>query len=187
MSDWYEILEATVDHCDAIRALIQELADFEEMPKGPKLSAAELARDLVENCWFGYVVLLKKPRENLAVGTMIGYSICNYHYSTWEGKFLFIEDIYVTAKFRANGIGTAVWRQIAKVKTEPNLIVSIINYQLIKRAVNEGLPRLQWAVLNWNKTAINFYEKIGGFDLTVKEKWHIYRLTKENIKKLSGQ
>jgi len=39
---------------------------------------------------------------------------------------------------------------------------------LARRCVDEGLARLEWAVLDWNAPAIGFYDTLGA---TAKTEW----------------
>lgn len=47
---------------------------------------------------------------------LIGYAIYFYSYSTWEGKSIYLEDLYVTPEYRAKGVGSALFNKVAKVK-----------------------------------------------------------------------
>ncbi|KAJ8303819.1 hypothetical protein KUTeg_018612 [Tegillarca granosa] len=75
-------------------------------------------------------------------------------YSTWEGKFIHMEDLYVKPEYRGKGIGLSLWKAATKI------------------AVEENCQRFQWSVVDWNKPSIEFYKSQGGFDLTEKEGWH---------------
>ena len=85
-----------------VRVLIQELADYEKMPDGPQISAEVLEQD-----GFGDTRFF---RCNVAqVGSeLVGFTLYYYTYSTWEGKQVYMEDLYVQPSFRSQGIGTKV-------------------------------------------------------------------------------
>src|ERR1043165_3788009 len=74
-------------------------------------------------------------------GTIIGIALYYYKYSTWKGKCLFLEDLIVTENERGKGYGKLLFHEVAKV------------------AKAGQVRRMEWQVLNWNTSAIAFYEK----------------------------
>ncbi len=123
---------------EAIHALICELADYEKLLHDVDASVDDLARDL-----FGAT-----PRVFAQVaewgGEVVGFSVWFYNYSTFRGRHgIYLEDLFVRPAWRGKGIGKA-------------LIVD-----LARRCVAEGLPRMQWSVLDWNTPSIEFYESLG--------------------------
>ena len=66
--------------------------------------------------------------------------------------------------FRGKGIGKALLVELAKL------------------AVERGCGRVEWAVLDWNKPAIDFYERLGAKML---DEWKIYRMIEPAISKLA--
>jgi GNAT superfamily N-acetyltransferase len=53
---------------------------------------------------------------------------------------------------------------------------------LAKVARDRGCGRMEWAVLNWNKPAIEFYDKLGAKPM---DEWTVYRLTGDEISRLA--
>ena len=53
---------------------------------------------------------------------------------------------------------------------------------LARIARDRGCGRMEWAVLNWNEPAIEFYKKL---DAAPLDEWKIFRLTGDGIKKLA--
>jgi GNAT superfamily N-acetyltransferase len=53
---------------------------------------------------------------------------------------------------------------------------------LAKIARDRGCGRMEWAVLDWNEPAIQFYKNIGAQPL---DEWQIFRLTRDGIAKLA--
>ncbi|KAK7868359.1 hypothetical protein R5R35_013650 [Gryllus longicercus] len=167
------IREATRDDCQGILALVQELANFEDMPGGPKIGPDVLQRDGfdVEHPLFKCFVAELKNREqssnegNVDTRGLVGYALFYNTYSTWQGPSLYLEDIYVTPNVRSKGIGSALFDKVVKV------------------AYDTGCCRLDFVVLNWNP-ATEFYKHKGAIDLTATEKWHHYRLEKNAIETL---
>jgi len=97
----------------------------------------------------------------------IGYSICYKAYSTWQGRYFFVEDIYVRPEHRKRGAGKRIFLEVAA------------------RAVELQCPRLEFNVLEWNP-ARKFYESLGAVDLTDKEGWHYYRVEEQQLAKLAA-
>ncbi|XP_049548807.1 thialysine N-epsilon-acetyltransferase [Anopheles darlingi] len=99
---------------------------------------------------------------------LIGYAICYYSYSTWQGKSLALEDIYIRPQHRGNGYGELFFRALAR------------------HARDSQCSRLDFHVLDWNP-ATRFYRRMGALDLTEAESWHFYRLQKDAIARLCGE
>ncbi|KAG2467991.1 SAT2 acetyltransferase, partial [Polypterus senegalus] len=99
--------------------------------------------------------------------TIVGYCLYFYTYSTWEGRVIYMEDLYVMPKFRGNGIGKAMMCRIAQIGRQSEC------------------ARLQFNVLNWNKPSIEFYKSHGALDLTEKEGWHAMRFEVAAMEKLA--
>ncbi|XP_018393474.1 PREDICTED: diamine acetyltransferase 2-like isoform X2 [Cyphomyrmex costatus] len=102
------IRRAKREDCEAIRTLIQELADYEEMPDGPQIDYKTLERDGFDG----------QPLYFCNVATsnekVIGYTLSYYTYSTWCGKSMYLEDIYVTPDFRGKHVGSKLIKAVAK-------------------------------------------------------------------------
>jgi GNAT superfamily N-acetyltransferase len=119
-------------------SLIRALATYENKPHKVVATEADLERDL-----FG-----PQPKFRAMIaewdGKPVGYASFFYFYSTYEGRTaLFLEDLFVLEEFRKHGIGKALLAAVAKL------------------ALDEGCFGLRWEVLDWNRPAIEFYEKLG--------------------------
>ncbi|XP_055375105.1 thialysine N-epsilon-acetyltransferase isoform X4 [Condylostylus longicornis] len=164
-----------------------ELAEFQGMPDGPKISTEELIKDsglndknqhqyfhsyIVEKINYNSMTIpmesessdmkLKRP---LTQSVAIGYALCFFSYSTWQGKSYFIEDIYIRPEYRKKGIGRLLLKEICK---------NAKNYECL---------RVDFHVLEWNPSR-EFYEKMGAINLTKLEKWNFYRLDAKTIDKI---
>jgi GNAT superfamily N-acetyltransferase len=128
----------TRDEVPTLLSLIRSLAIYEKKPHKVVATEADLLRDL-----FGpqpkFRALIAKWNNESA-----GYASFFYFYSTYEGRAaLFLEDLFVLHEFRGKGIGKALLAAVARL------------------AVDEGCFGLRWEVLDWNRPAIEFYEKLG--------------------------
>lgn len=95
---------------------------------------------------------------------VVGYAFYYATYSTWLGRSIFLEDLYVMSDYRNKGLGRKLIMAVAK------------------RAYELG-GRLDFHVLSWNP-AVEFYKNLGAVDLSSTEKWSVFRLSKENLHKL---
>ncbi len=87
----------------------------------------------------------------------VGYAMWFYSFSTFRGRHgIYLEDLFVRPAYRGRGIGQALLRGLAR------------------RCIQEGLPRLEWSVLVWNRPAVEFYRSRGAVPL---EGWTVFRLT----------
>jgi GNAT superfamily N-acetyltransferase len=98
-------------------------------------------------------------------GRTAGYAIYFFSYSTWVGPGIYLEDIFVEPEMRGLGIGKLLLERVAAI------------------AVEQGCARLQWAVLDWNTPAIEFYRAMGGEFLDERRN---VRVTGEALRRLSG-
>lgn len=149
------IRNATVNDVSAILSLINELAVFEKEPDAVEVNAQELlANGFGENPLFQTIVAEINDE-------IVGMALYYYRFSTWKGKTLHLEDLIVKQSHRGLGIGYELYKAFIKV------------------ADKLGVRRIEWVVLNWNKPAIDFYEKSGAKILT---DWQTVQMTKDNIK-----
>lgn len=135
--------------------LMRELAQYEKLEH-----LFENTEDRVARSFFG-----SDPAAHCLIGEMDGqiegYAVYFRSYSTFLGQHgLYLEDLYVTPKARKSGLGKALLQGVAN------------------EAHRAGYRRLDWAVLDWNELAIDFYRRIGA---TVMEDWRICRLSEEEL------
>ena len=153
------IRPATPADIPAILALIRELAEYEREPQAAVATAADLLRD-----GFGHT-----PRFHCLIADIdnmaAGFALYFYSYSTWRGHAgIYLEDLFVRPAFRGQGIGKALLASVAAI------------------AVAEGCPRLEWAVLNWNTPAIDFYRSVGALP---QSEWTTMRLSGAALARLA--
>ena len=132
------IRTATRDDVPTLLSLIRELATYERKREKAVATEADLLRDA-----FGPA---PKFRALIAEweGEPAGYASFFYFYSTFRGRAaLFLEDLFVLDRLRGKGIGKALLVAVAKL------------------AIEENCYGLRWEVLDWNRPAVEFYEKLG--------------------------
>lgn len=117
-----------------IHRLIQELADYERAPDAVINTPELLLNDLfVEGrC---HAIVAEHGEE------IIGFALYYFGYSTWKGRTLYLEDLYVQEDFRKAGVGQQLFDQVVMV------------------AIKEKVRRMDWQVLTWNDPALAFYRK----------------------------
>lgn len=141
----------------AIVGLIAELADYEKLTHLLQVTSASLEPQL-----FG-----ARPAAECVVaevgGTVVAFALFFPNFSTFLGKpGLYLEDLYVQPAHRGSGLGKALLQHLAAL------------------AVQRGCGRFEWSVLDWNTSAIGFYERMGA---TVMPEWRICRLTGDALAK----
>jgi|SRR5690606_38423631 len=151
----FYIREAKKKDVPQILKLIHELAVFEKEAKAVEVTTDDLERDgfgpnKLFHCFVG---------EN--EGAIIGIALVYPRYSTWKGPALHLEDLIVTHKMRGSGLGTALLNEVVKY-----------GYQM-------GAKRINWEVLDWNETAISFYQSKGA---KVMRDWDVVQLDDNGIK-----
>jgi GNAT superfamily N-acetyltransferase len=153
------IRPATVNDVTLLRTLIRELADYEHELDMVAITEADLARD-----GFG-----PQPKFHALIAEWdaqpAGYALFFDFYSTWRGRQMFLEDLFVREAFRGRKIGRGLLAAVARI------------------AENEGCHALRWEVLNWNQAAVKFYESLGAEFL---DDWRLTLLTDDKLRQLAG-
>jgi GNAT superfamily N-acetyltransferase len=121
----------------AMLELIRELATYEKAPEEVINTPAMMLED-----GFG-INKIYDAFVAEADGIIIGIAITYYRYSTWKGRCLYLEDLIVTEKYRGIGAGQ-----------------QLFNYCMDFGKMNK-CKRMIWQVLDWNKSALDFYTKYG--------------------------
>ena len=96
----------------------------------------------------------------------VGFAVFFHNFSTWLGRpGLYLEDLFIRPEDRGKGYGRALLVRLAQIAQE------------------RGCGRMEWAVLDWNEPAIQFYRTLGA---APNEEWTIFRLTRDKIAKLAA-
>lgn len=152
------IRRATVEDAALLRAMIRELAEFEQELQWVSIQEDDLVRD-----GFG-----GNPRFRALIAEWdrqpAGYALYYPYFSTWVGRGLFLEDLFVRENFRGQGIGKGLLAAVARV------------------AIEEGCYGIQWEVLNWNAKAIELYKALGA---EFRDQWRPVLLTGDALERLA--
>ena len=156
----FEIRTTTEADLPVILQLIRDLATYERAPDAVVATEAGL-REVLFGAKPSAEVLLA-----LEKGEPIGFAVFFHNFSTWLGRpGLYLEDLFVRPEKRGKGYGRALLERLAQIAKE------------------RGCGRMEWAVLDWNEPAIQFYRKLGAEPMN---EWTVFRLTEEGIAKLAG-
>lgn len=97
----------------------------------------------------------------------VGFAVYFHTYSTFVGlPGLYLEDLFVKPEARGQGVGRELLRYLAKMAKE------------------KGYSRIEWAVLDWNESAIRFYKRLGAVSM---DKWDVYRLSGDELNQLAAE
>lgn len=152
---------ATVADAEIIKGFVRSLAAYENL--GEKMVAT--AEDYVA------AFFTDNPRVFCEIGYIgdrpAGIAVWFYSFSTFLGRHgLYLEDLFVDPAARGLGVGKALLARLAR------------------RCVDEGLGRFEWTVLDWNKSAIDFYSAMGAPE---NPGWRNIHMTQEAIEKLAKE
>ncbi|XP_072006192.1 spermidine/spermine N(1)-acetyltransferase-like protein 1 isoform X3 [Engystomops pustulosus] len=164
----------------------QELADFEKLSDQVKITAEELRRDGFEEPSPLFRCLVVENSEEEEQDTswctapppsciscvrgrrLMGYALFFFTYSTWEGRSLYLEDLYIRPQYRGKGIGSRLFTAVTEL------------------CLSLGCARLQLSVLDWNHSAISFYRSRGARDLTQEEGWRVFRFLPDDLRRIGS-
>jgi len=142
-----------------IHAFIHELADYERLAHEAKATEADVRAALFAANPRAFCDIVELEDEP------VGFALWFYNLSTFEGRHgIYLEDLFVRPAARGRGAGLALLRRLAR------------------RCRDEGLARLEWAVLDWNGPAIAFYDRLGA---TTQAEWLKRHLSGEALARLA--
>ncbi len=154
------IRPAAVTDAGQILRFIRELAAYEKAEASVVTSEAQIATSLFGDDASARALICLRDE------IPIGYAVYFFNYSTWLGRpGLYLEDLYISPRYRQGGAGEAVLRYLAR------------------QAVTRGCGRFEWSVLDWNEAAITFYKKLGA---RAQSEWTVYRLSGDALIRLAG-
>lgn len=156
-----EIRAAAPDDVPLVHALIGELAAYERLRHAVTATEDDLRRAL-----FG-----ERPSCEAVLALVddapVGFALFFHNYSTFVGRpGLYLEDVYVRPAARGAGVGTALLQHLAAL------------------AVERSCGRMEWAALDWNESAVRFYQGLGAERL---DDWRLFRLAGEALRRVADR
>jgi GNAT superfamily N-acetyltransferase len=156
---------ATPTDVPQILAFIRELAEYEREPDAVLATEADLLRDGFGETKRFDCVMAELADANRAIPA--GFALYFHNYSTWRGHAgIYLEDLYVRPEHRGKGIGKALLALVAAI------------------AVEEGCPRYEWSVLDWNTPSIDFYHQLGA---VMKTEWKGMQVSGDALSALAAE
>jgi GNAT superfamily N-acetyltransferase len=157
----FTIRFATEKDVTLILHFIKQLAEYEKL-----LYEVEATEQLITKYIFG-----DEPRAEVIVGEYkkepVGFALFFHNFSTFLGKpGIYLEDLFINSESRGKGFGKAMLTFLAKTAEE------------------RDCGRLEWSVLDWNKSAIDFYKELGAQPM---DEWTVFRLTGISLEKLAAE
>jgi len=160
MPEELHIRQAGRSDCALILEMIRELARYEKLEHEVVATLPELEASLFDEA-AAEVIL------GYCGTDVVGFALFFHNYSTFLGRRgLYLEDLYIKPEFRSRGFGRQMLAYLARI------------------AVERNCGRLEWWVLDWNKSAIGFYKKLGA---EAMDDWTVYRLSDEPLKALASE
>ncbi len=155
----FRIEPARVEDCGVLLTLIRGLAEYERLLHQVVASEERLRAEL-----FG-----TRPVIEAVIGWedghAVGFALFFHNFSTFLARRgLYLEDLFVVPQARGRGYGKALIVHLARL------------------AVERGCGRFEWAVLDWNQPAIDFYQSLGA---QLLPDWRVCRLTGDALERLS--
>ena len=152
------IRKANESDASIILRLIDALAEYEKLAPPDDSAKKRLIRDMTG----------ERPRFDAYLaelnGEAVGYSFVFETYSSFLAMpTLYLEDLFVLPAFRSRKVGYALFTA------------------MVAEAHKRGCGRMEWSVLDWNRLAINFYDRLGA---THMKQWLLYRLAREDMKRI---
>lgn len=166
---------AVKEDCGRIMKLIRDLAAFERAADSVLIDESILVADGFGPQPLFYCVVGERDRsaagstgdeaaDGAATPDIVAMALCFFNYSTWKGRALYLEDLYVDESLRGQGVGTRLLRVLALM------------------AHKSCITRISWQCLDWNPAA-RLYARVGG---EKQPEWDNWRLSDDGITKLAA-
>jgi GNAT superfamily N-acetyltransferase len=156
--DFY-LRPATPGDLDLVATLIKELAIYEKLEHECETTAELLGQSMFPSDASPLVhVLIAVEKET---NEAVGFCLYFYNFSTFTGRpGLYLEDLFVRPQYRSKGLGKLFFAELKRIARERNC------------------SRMEWVVLDWNKPAREFYQKMKAQEMT---EWVICRLSGDTL------
>ena len=142
-----------------ILSFIRQLGEYERLSHEVVADEGTLRLSLFGEDRYAEVLIGEYRRAPVA------FSLFFHNFSTFLGRpGLYLEDLFVLPEYRGRGFGRALLTALARI------------------AEHRGCGRLEWSVLDWNESAIGFYQKLGAIPM---DEWTVFRVTGERLRTLA--
>ena len=156
-----EIKKAEEADLPLILEFIQSLAEYERLRDSCVATEEKLRATLFSPNPSAEVIIARVD------GSPMGFALFFHNYSTFLAqRGIYLEDLFVKPEARGMGVGFALLSELARITVE------------------RDCGRLEWAVLDWNQLAIDFYKRIGAVPL---DDWTVFRMTGESLIALAAR
>ena len=156
----FKIRISSPDDVPQIFSLIQALAEYEKLSHQVTGTVQDLQEHLFGSRVYAEAIVTECEDK------IVGFALFIPNYSTFLTKpGIYLEDLFVLPEYRRQGIGKAMLSYLSKL------------------AIERDAGRLEWSVLDWNESAIAFYQNMGA---KVLPDWRICRVTEDALQKLAA-
>jgi GNAT superfamily N-acetyltransferase len=154
-----DIQKAEVNDVPLILEFIQGLAEYERLRDSCIATEEKLRETLFSTNPAAEVIIARFDGEPM------GFALFFHNYSTFLAqRGVYLEDLFVKPEARGKGVGFALLSELARI------------------AIDRDCGRLEWAVLDWNDLAIDFYKRIGAMPMN---EWTTFRMTGDRLAELA--
>lgn len=155
-----EVRKAGAGDAEAFVSLVAALAEYEHLEPPDRERTNRLIRDAFTLKRFSVLMAFKGERA-------VGYAAYFMTYSTFlAAPTLYLEDLFVLHEYRRKGVGL------------------LMMHRLAREALELGCERMEWIVLDWNTTAMSFYERLGA---KVLHEWKHFRMDRDDMERLADE
>jgi len=165
----FTIRLATRNDVEAILTLIRGIAEYEKLSHEVVATRKRIEKTLFAEKPFAECLLAESCQDEQSDASVrrltVGFALFFHNYSTFLGQpGIHLEDLFVLPEYRGQGIGKKLLQSVAHV------------------AVARNCGRMEWSVLDWNQSAIDFYDSLGAVPM---KQWFNYRLTGETLQNVA--
>jgi GNAT superfamily N-acetyltransferase len=155
-----DIQPATLADVPVILSFIRALAEYERLSDLVVATETTVRETLFSSRPSAEAVIARVDE------TAVGFAVWFHNYSTFlSRRGLYLEDLFVLPEWRGRGVGGVLLKHLAHI------------------AVSRGCGRMEWAVLDWNETAIRFYRSLGAEPMS---DWTVFRLAGDALTRLAA-